>query len=884
MPDDPEQTSAETDAAAEAEAPEAPEPVDPVERVRTGWREFWQVPALLGAAAVLLLGVAFAVATAPEPEFGPVLTQAEGLIEREDYRAAIDLLNARVYPETGEGGALTQRDRQRYHLAKARAIYWGQKKLEIDDDRNHVSIVREYLEAERQGVQLAPRDLAALADTYLSRGEIELALARIDAMPAGSNSVSEPVVRRAVALLLRPPTPDRARALGLLADVLADPDVTIGQRVWAVETQAGVRLDQGYTDETITRLLREIPRLTQAEAPDRARLHLLLARAYRLIGADRQAMDQVRMAASLSAPGDRHFPAVLRERALLEQRAGDTARARDTYAEIAGKHADSAAYPWAMLGLGETEALLGSHELSQEAYAALIDGYDALRIDTEPTRERVMLSVLERANESLIVGEPQRALRYASLAEKVVRGRPTPAPLLETVAVAHELAAEELVEGATTLGDPLFGLDPSTRVEVQRHLVAAATNRRLLAERFVLSDLQRYADSLWIAANLFDRAGDQREAVQAYKTFAEALPSDPRYAQARFGLAEALRAMGEFQAAAEAYKDLIAEKEGSAGVDIGAWADASYVPLAQAYIYDEDPSNDSEAERLLTRAVDGSMAGTSTGMFRDALVELALLYDRTGRSARAIEKLEEIIERYPGDPQIGLFTYRLAEAHRPGRARGPARPPPGRRGRLVRAGHRAAGGQAGRGALADRGTFPAQRALLHRRRADGPGPLRRGDPCLRPGPRPLQQRAGDAGRPDPDRQHPRRAGRPASGADRQRASPPVLSRPAGFDLGRPHPADGAAGLAGLAGCFVPAARQRVPVRRVAQRLEPSARCADNQSSTRGGAPRQGSWSGRDQQHTGGFPRRPGPDVGPADARPLPPSRRAECGHLDAGAR
>jgi tetratricopeptide (TPR) repeat protein len=272
--------------------------------------------------------------------------------------------------------------------------------------------------------------------------------------------------------------------------------------------------------------------------------------------------------------------------------------------------------------------------------------------------------VLERANESLIVGEPQRALRYASLAEKVVRGRPTPAPLLETVAVAHELAAEELVEGATTLGDPLFGLDPSTRVEVQRHLVAAATNRRLLAERFVLSDLQRYADSLWIAANLFDRAGDQREAVQAYKTFAEALPSDPRYAQARFGLAEALRAMGEFQAAAEAYKDLIAEKEGSAGVDIGAWADASYVPLAQAYIYDEDPSNDSEAERLLTRAVDGSMAGTSTGMFRDALVELALLYDRTGRSARAIEKLEEIIERYPGDPQIGLFTYRLAEAHR----------------------------------------------------------------------------------------------------------------------------------------------------------------------------------------------------------------------------
>lgn len=665
MPDETEQTMADDGAPTEAAGAGEPiGPVDPVERVRTRWREFWQVPALLVASGVLLLGVAFAVATAPDPEFGPVLTQAEGMIEREQYREAIDLLNTRVHPEVREGGALTQRDRQRYHMAKARSIYLGQIQLGIDDDRNHVSVVREYLEAERQGVTLPPRDLAALANTYLSRGELDQALRRIASMPEGSNAVSEPVVRRAVAQLLRPPAPDRARALGLLADVLANADVSIDQRIWAVETQSGVRLDQGYTDETITRLLREIPRLTQARPSDRSRLHLLLARAYRLIGADRQSMDQVRMAATLSSAADAHYADILRERALLEQRAGDTARARDTYSEIAGKHADAAAYPWAMMGLGETEALLGAPELSIQAYTKLIDEYDALGIRGEPTRERVMLSVLERANDALIVNEPQLALRYASLAERVVRGRESLAPLLETVAVAHEMAAEVLAAGATTRDHPLIGLDPSTRVEVQRHLVAAATNRRMLAERFVLTDLQRYADSLWIAANLFDRAGDQREAVQAYKTFAEALPSDPRYAQARFDLAESLRAMGEFQAAAEAYKDLIAEKEGSAGVDIGAWADASYVPLAQAYIYDEDPSNDAEAERLLTRAVDGSMTGTSTGMYRDALAELAFLYDRTGRSARAIETLEELIGRYPDDPEIGLFTYRLAEANR----------------------------------------------------------------------------------------------------------------------------------------------------------------------------------------------------------------------------
>jgi tetratricopeptide (TPR) repeat protein len=99
-------------------------------------------------------------------------------------------------------------------------------------------------------------------------------------------------------------------------------------------------------------------------------------------------------------------------------------------------------------------------------------------------------------------------------------------------------------------------------------------------------------------------------------------------------------------------------------VNIGAWADASFVPLAQAYLYDEDPSNDAEAERLLTRAINGSIAGTQTALYRDALVELAFLRERSGEHAQAIERLEEVAQRYPGDREIGLVLYRLGEAHR----------------------------------------------------------------------------------------------------------------------------------------------------------------------------------------------------------------------------
>lgn len=652
-------------------ADDTPEPVavdlagsDPVGFVRARWKELWQVPVLLAAAGVLMLGVAIAVGNAPEPEFTPFIDRAERMIDREQYAEAIGLLNTKVYPWIDDEGVLSQRDIQRYYLAKARSIYLGQKRLEISDDRNHVSIIREYLDAEREGVVLEPRDLAALADTYLSRGEIDAALIRLKSLSSSSAAARDPVVRRAVALLMRPPIVDRDRALELLADVVSDSDSSLDQRVWALERQAEVRLEQGYLDETITQLLREMPRIADADQSARARLHLVLAKAYRMSGADRQAELQIRFADRFSAPGDPHYPSVVLERARLRQRDGDAASARDLYSIITERHVDSEAYPWALVGLGESEAVLGEPGLSLEAFGTLIDEYDSLEIEVEPTRLQILASLLERAGESLSQGEPAAAIRFGSLGEQAVGALNAPPALLDLMAAAHEGVADELASDATTKRNPLVGLDPSTRAEVQRHLLSAATYRRLFADEYLLTDLRRYSDALWKAGDLFDRAGDQREAIQTFKIYSDSLPSDPRHAEARFRMAEAIRAVGDFAAASEIYRDLIAEREGTAGVDIGAWADASHVPLAQAYLYDEDPENDAEAEQLLQRAVDGTMAGTQTELFRDALVELAMLYDRTDRPSRAIERLEEVVERYPDDRMIGLLTYRLGEANR----------------------------------------------------------------------------------------------------------------------------------------------------------------------------------------------------------------------------
>ena len=638
-------------------------PDDPIQAVKDGWRDAWQVPALLVGAGLLMLGVSFSITSSPDPDMTPTIALANRLIENEEYDRAIELLNTKVYPWVLKEESPLE-DKVEYHLAKARSIYRGQQKLQIDDDRNHVSVVREYLEAERIGGALEPKDTASLANTYISRDEFDQAIQRVRSIPDSKRFLRDAVHRKAVESMLDRPAPITEPAMELLADMLIDPNLPVGERVWALETQGNVRLAQGYADETITRILRAMPRLERAGVEGRSRLHLILAKAYNEVGVPKQATEQVTQALALSADGDPHYPEILLMQAIVEDSKGNTAGARDLYDEIVTKNSSSSAYPLALLGLSETEAGLHEPELSLEAYTTLVESYDSFMIESFPSRQQILDSLLGQAEDSLSAGNANESIRYATLADKLYRGKEIPSGVLEALALGHQAAAETLLGKPISEVRSLMGLDPSTRAEVQRHLMSSATNYRVHAEQHVVANLPIYAESLWRSGDLFDRAGDQPEAIQAFQTYAESMPSDPRHAEALFRLAESLRALGDFQAAADVYKGLILARESSAGADIGPFADASHVPLAQAYLYDEDLANDAEAEKLLATALDGSMGSTDTQHFRDALLELGGLYDRTGRPERAIERYEEFAARYASDPEAGAVLFKLADAHR----------------------------------------------------------------------------------------------------------------------------------------------------------------------------------------------------------------------------
>ncbi len=50
--------------------------------------------------------------------------------------------------------------------------------------------------------------------------------------------------------------------------------------------------------------------------------------------------------------------------------------------------------------------------------------------------------------------------------------------------------------------------------------------------------------------------------------------------------------------------------------------------------------------------------------YRDALIELGTLYYDDSDYVRAVERLDEAVRRYPGDPRIGEMQFRLADSYK----------------------------------------------------------------------------------------------------------------------------------------------------------------------------------------------------------------------------
>ena len=660
------------------QAPEGGEAVhDGTPTPRSGgspaWRELWQLPLLVVAVTGLAAGVYKAATSRPKPDVTAPLSRAERLIADDKPVEAVDVLNGEVFPFV-DAGTVGAGERKAYHVLVARAIYLGQQRLGVSLEENNESIVREYLEAEKLGEKLEARDAAFLADALISVGRVEEGRARADKLIEKDPGRRRQLYRRMIERSLAGPAPDVIRARDLLGSMLAEATLPPEDRAWGTARQAELMLAQGNAEGVVDWLVRALPRMGGTQDREVAELHVLLGRAYLEIGVQDEAVRSLARAGEMLSAGDPLRGELLALEAEGEMRLGNAQEAREKFHEVTESYSASRTYLPALLGLGESEAILGRFEESLAAYEALVEALTRGETSGLVRADEVKTSLL-RQHAVLMAGTPDRggapdpefALRFASEAERLYPVNEVPAEVLDAIARSHRLMAEDLLPKREDSPDPAMevaAMDPVTRDQARTHLRRAGFYAKLHTSR-VSGDAQAYADSLWRAADAFDLAGDRDEAVSALLEFTESFPSDGRHAEARFRLGIAYQARGEYDRAADVFRSLIADRAlRDVGVRVGPYADASHVPLAQCLLLDANAENDAEAESILEEVVEGSIVGTRSGVYADALSELAGQYERTGRWPRAIERFVEALERYPEDPRADLWRFRLADSCR----------------------------------------------------------------------------------------------------------------------------------------------------------------------------------------------------------------------------
>jgi len=651
-------------AAEQEQAPDQAGPAPPG-AAAAPWREIWQLPTLVGAVAALGLGLAITFTYRPVPDYDALLDGAARRIDTQRYQAALGVLNGKLAPLLGRD-SFTPQYQRRFHVLRARALALAQADLGQRVPENDRNIVAEYRNGERSGASLGPADTFYLADAYLALDEVDLALARVDGLPADARHRRHALYRRAIERVGMASPAARERVLELVAQFIADPTVTVDDRAWAELQRARVLAASGQHGEVVDRLLRTHPRWSSASPESRGLLTAELGAAHLEVGERDDARAALSMAERLAPP-----QSAARGRAIvllgrLDVLDGRPEAARDRYERVLRELGWSPAAQAARLGLAEVLAAAGEHDLAQARFGEAIDTLNASGEEGGVSRGVLVDALLTQYRQNAAAGDHAQALRYARLADAAFTGERSP-DLTLALAEAHLAQADDLLRQADAAADAAadpFALDATTRDEVRRHLRSAGGFFALHADLVTL-DEAAFERSTWLSAVSFDRAGDLDLALEKLTTFVTAISESPRRAEARYRLGRIYQAQGRYAAAADAFRALIDDAaDAEVGKDVGPFALRAYVPLSQTLLADADPANDQEAERLLSRVLAGGLVGPESLEYRDALLEMGNLHYRAGRYAQAILRLTEAAARFQGERVEHMVRFRLADSYR----------------------------------------------------------------------------------------------------------------------------------------------------------------------------------------------------------------------------
>lgn len=661
-------------------------PTTPIETPKrpAGWRDAWPIPALIIGVALLGLGVKKWASMRPGPDFPGAIASVESLIAAGEYEKALATLNDPIGRNLSQAGADEETHKQ-FYLLSADALAFAQKSKGLNVKANHEQVVDLYETARRRyHAGLDGRRTVNLAESLLALGRREEAMTEIRNIPEALASERRGLLRRLIDERFASEGSAAAdeKMMDLLSRFRDDPSASVQDRAWAVARQTRLRLDAGFPEESVRRLLPEIQRLDSRDTPEAGELLLLLGRAYYQTGEVPSALEQLQRAEDALPESSESYAEARVLLGRIAQSHSQLEEAKEAFTFVTQRFAKSSIAVRAWLGLGEVESELGDSARSLEGYEKCVDavraGWLAGPGNAAAPAEPVMLasakaapsdafaaevdaSLAQRHRDHLLRGDFETARKYAVHSERLFPADKAPAGVALRLAETSRAAAVAIIPAELRSGSEpadLSGIDPVSREEAKRHFYEAAMAYQRHAKAALISDPEAARESLWLAADCYDQSGEQDRAVDVFAQYIRSSAESPKRLLAQYRMARALQSMGDYKKAIPLFEDIIETSP------VSDEATLSLIPLAQSYLLASNDADHEKAEARLLQIVEGKQFEPSAGQFRTAVVELGRMYRRIGDYPKAIERLNEAVARYPDLEKDPALRSALADSHR----------------------------------------------------------------------------------------------------------------------------------------------------------------------------------------------------------------------------
>ena len=557
--------------------------------------------------------------------------------------AALDQLNKVLTTEK-----LTPDREGKVHLMMAETLEQAQAQRHLSLATNHASIIEQTRLAMGDGVKPDADTYRRLGDSYDATGEPEKALESYRRAMAMDPRWFPHLQRKVIDLQLT--QADKAPAEASIDEYLKEPKLADGERAWGLRQKGRLLTARGSYIEAKT-LFDESRGLSQDPGAQGESNYWLGYAMWKLgqIPESERLLRLARNQLKTSHPLDADAAYLLGK---IRQQQGDMKEAGSFYQAVLTGHPGSPIARLARLGRAQTRIGLGQdagglsdiHELANQMLG------DASAAKDKP---EVVAGIRQAA--AVMVGQQKlngalELLGYERLLEPTVTS-----DFYSRLASTYEKLSDQ-VEGSL-LEAPNAVEKLSRQQMVRKYRTLAADAYTGYSHSLTVSNDKEHAQAMWKAVELYDRAGELQMVTSTLELFAAERPDDGQTPDALLRLGRGYQAMGLFDKAIGAFErnqfrypqSLAASKSG--------------VPLAQAYIA-KGPEFYARAEKVLIGVLQSPVLSPEAEEFGQSLFELAQLYSRTSRFEDAIQRLDEIAQRYPNDPRMPQLVFLTADGYR----------------------------------------------------------------------------------------------------------------------------------------------------------------------------------------------------------------------------